>query len=77
MILREAWREVRVRRGLRAGKREKKRGMWAAERDTSTHERWGAGEREGGRRGGWMEGGREGIGMMKRERREIQRCWGW
>lgn len=37
----------------------------------------GAGDGEGGRRGGWMEGGKEGIWMMKRERREIQRCWGW
>lgn len=36
----------------------------------------GAGEREGRWRGGWMEEGKEGIRMMKRERREKQRCWG-
>lgn len=43
--------------GLRAGKREKKREMWAAERDTSTHERW---EQVRGRVGGEVDGWREG-----------------
>lgn len=59
MILREAWREVCVCGGreLRAGKREKKREMWAAERDTSTHERW---EQVRGRVGGEVDGWREG-----------------
>lgn len=42
----------------RAGEREKKeREMWAAERDTSTHERW---EQVRGRVGGEVDGWREG-----------------
>lgn len=59
MILREAWREVCGGGSApRAGEREKKeREMWAAERDTSTHERW---EQVRGRVGGEVDGWRKG-----------------
>lgn len=78
MILREAWREVCVCGEGAASRweREKERDVGSWERHQYSWE-MGAGEREGGGRGGWMEVGSEGIEMMKRERREIQRCWGW